>query len=79
MAVTVWTTNLSSLPKLTVDYVEKWANNDCKIPRAVLLKGYSNWIEGYVHDVEGNARTMMAFFLKSTLANVTFKVSLLAS
>ena len=49
----VWTTNLSDIPTLTMDGVEKWASKDCNIPRAVLLKGYSNWVEGYIHDVEG--------------------------
>lgn len=43
------------LPELTVQNVEQWANMDGNIPRAVLLKGYSNWVEGYIHDVEGKA------------------------
>lgn len=51
----LWTTNLTGLPELTVQNVEQWANMDGNIPRAVLLKGYSNWVEGYIHDVEGKA------------------------
>ncbi|CAL8235896.1 unnamed protein product [Arctogadus glacialis] len=49
----VWTTNLSCLPELSITNVEQWASTDCNIPRAVLLKGYSNWIEGFIHDIEG--------------------------
>ena len=45
----LWTANLTGLPELTIQ------NVDYNIPRAVLLKGYSNWVEGYIHNVEGKA------------------------
>ncbi len=48
----VWTTNLSCFP-LTANVMESWADEGSKIPRSILLKGYSNWVEGYIHDVEG--------------------------
>ena len=53
METPVWTTNLSCLPELTIQNVKQWASTDCNIPRAVLIKGYSNWIEGFIHDIEG--------------------------
>ncbi|XDV31635.1 hypothetical protein PO909_002602, partial [Leuciscus waleckii] len=28
--------------------LESWADKDSKIPRSILLKGYSNWTEGYI-------------------------------
>ncbi|KAJ8011904.1 hypothetical protein DPEC_G00063150 [Dallia pectoralis] len=52
MGTPVWTNNLSCLPELTIQSVEQWASTDYNIPRAVLIKGYSNWIEGYIHDIE---------------------------
>lgn len=53
-----WTTNLKLLPRFTLFDVEKWAEDGCRIPRAVLLKGYSNWIEGYITDIEGIGNTI---------------------
>ncbi len=53
-----WTTNLELLPRFNIADVEKWADEGCRIPRAVLLKGYSNWIEGYVTDIEGKVNVI---------------------
>ncbi len=33
-----WTTNLELLPRFNIADVEKWADEGCRIPRAVLLK-----------------------------------------
>ncbi len=48
-----WTKSLSDVPPLTQSVVDEWANGTAKIPRAKQQKGYSNFIEGYVHNVEG--------------------------
>ena len=53
MCKTIWTTNIHSLPPVTQDLVDDWANNTAKIPRSKQAKGYSNFVEGYIHDVEG--------------------------
>ncbi|KAG5275576.1 hypothetical protein AALO_G00121920 [Alosa alosa] len=47
-----WTTSLDSLSAFTMMDVEKWADEGNRIPRSVLLKGYSNWIEGYITDIQ---------------------------
>jgi hypothetical protein len=49
----IWTKNLDNFPLITQDIVDTWANESAKIPRAKQQKGYSNFIEGYIHDVEG--------------------------
>ncbi len=33
-----WITNLELLPRFNIADVEKWADEGCRIPRAVLLK-----------------------------------------
>ena len=48
-----WSRNLRYLPRLSQADVDLRADNDAKIPRSKQQRGYSNWIEGYVHDVEG--------------------------
>lgn len=51
--VNMWSRNLENFPPITQAVVDIWANEDAKIPRAKQEKGYSNFIEGYIHDVEG--------------------------
>jgi hypothetical protein len=53
MADIIWTKNMQGLPSLHQDLVDDWANNEAKIPRSKQTKGYSNFVEGYVHNVEG--------------------------
>ena len=48
-----WTQNLGTLPAISYIQVEEWANDGENIPKRIQTKGYSNWIEGYIHDVEG--------------------------
>jgi hypothetical protein len=48
-----WSRSLVNFPHLTQDVVDKWANEDAKLPRSKQQKGYSNFIEGYIHEVEG--------------------------
>jgi len=52
-SVTQWTKYLGNIPPLTFDSVDAWAKKSAKIPLSQQKKGYSNFIEGYVHDVEG--------------------------
>ncbi len=63
-----WTTNLELLPRFNIADVEKWADEGCRIPRAVLLKGYSNWIEGYVTDIEGKVNVISHHMKANKLA-----------
>lgn len=40
------------------------ADEDVRLPKAVQLKGYGNWIEGYIHDVQGKIMyTVCVLFL----------------
>ncbi|CAC5409004.1 unnamed protein product [Mytilus coruscus] len=48
----VWTLSLRHVPPFTQAEVDKWANYSAKVPRAKMQKAYSNFIEGYVHDIE---------------------------
>ncbi|CAC5409003.1 unnamed protein product [Mytilus coruscus] len=48
----VWTLSLRHVPPFTQAEVDKWANDSAKVPRAKMQKAYSNFIEGYVHDIE---------------------------
>ena len=41
------------LPRISQSHVDLWADTDAKIHRSKQQRGYSNWIEGYVQDVEG--------------------------
>ncbi|CAH1263739.1 SNW1 [Branchiostoma lanceolatum] len=52
-SVSSWTKYLGNVPPLSYSIVEEWANNTAKIPCSQQKKGYSNYIEEYVHDVEG--------------------------
>ena len=60
--VPIWSRNLRNVPEISNEYIDKWAEKDEKIPKAKQHKGYSNFVEGYVHDVEGKqyVLTMLA-------------------
>lgn len=51
--VSTWSKSLACFPPITQQAVDDWADKDAKIPRSKQHKGYSNFIEGYIHDVEG--------------------------
>ena len=48
-----WSQNLRLVPPISQDIIDNWADSVARIPRAKQSKGYSNFIEGYIHDVEG--------------------------
>lgn len=48
-----WTKLLKNVPILTQIGIEKWANECARIPRSQQRKGYSNFAENYIHDIEG--------------------------
>ena len=53
MASSSWSRNLQSVPDISQELIVNWAETG-KIPKAKQQKGYSNFIEGYIHDVEGD-------------------------
>lgn len=48
----VYTQNLQHLPNISDTLIQNWAS-DCKVSQLKLRKGYSNWLEGYIHDIAG--------------------------
>ncbi|CAC5392535.1 unnamed protein product [Mytilus coruscus] len=52
----VWTLSLRNVPPFTQAEVDKWANDSAKMQKA-----YSNFIEGYVHDIEVQASESAVF------------------
>lgn len=44
------------------------ADEDVRLPKAVQLKGYGNWIEGYIHDVQGKIVYVRVFATSLLLA-----------
>lgn len=48
-----WCKNLEKVPSITQTMIEKWANDTVRIPRAKQIEGYTYFIDGYIHDVEG--------------------------
>ena len=47
-----WSQNLCSVPSISFQQIDKWADENVNIPKRIQNKGYSNWIEGYIHDIE---------------------------
>ena len=56
-AENIWSKNLENLPQITQAAVDNWANEEASIPGAKQQKGCSNFVEGYIHDVEGKKQT----------------------
>ena len=44
---------MSSVPPIYFEQMENWADDNVNIPKRIQKKGYSNWIEGYIHDIQG--------------------------
>ena len=51
--ISCWSKSLRNLPELSLQFVEEWAKQEAKVPKIVLIRGYSNFCEGYIFDVEG--------------------------
>lgn len=47
-----WSRSLRYLPTFNQSDVDQWANNEAHIPRAKQTKGHSNFVEGYIHEIE---------------------------
>ena len=39
---------MKNLPKLSLRFVDEWAKQRAKVPKKVLIRGYSNCCEGYI-------------------------------
>ena len=48
-----WSKSLKNLLNLSLRFVDEWAKEEAKVPKKVLIRGYSNFCEGYIFDVEG--------------------------
>jgi len=64
---------LNSAQAIPPKDVEDWAEKDAKIPKRKQHKGYSNFIEGYIHDVEGTFTcSFIALFLTKMMYYLKF-------
>ena len=50
---TAWSKSLKSIPYFDSSFIDKWLETDGKVPKKVISRGYSNFWEGYIFDVEG--------------------------
>ena len=41
------------IPYFDSSFIEKWLEKNGKVPKKVITRGYSNFCEGYIFDVEG--------------------------
>ena len=48
-----WSKNLRHAQPISQDTIDDWADSVARISRAEQSKGYSNFIGGNIHDVEG--------------------------
>lgn len=48
-----WNQNLTLVPCVSQSDIDHWAISVAQIQRAKQTKGYSNFIEGYIQDVQG--------------------------
>ena len=51
---------LEKFTQSKLQLVDEWAKQEAKVPKKVLIRGYSNFWEGYVFDVEGLYRQNVA-------------------
>ncbi|XP_022810646.1 uncharacterized protein LOC111347689 [Stylophora pistillata] len=47
-----WSKSLRNVPFFDVSFIETWLETDGEIPKKVVTRGYSNFCEGYIFDVE---------------------------
>ena len=40
-----WNKSLKNLPNLSLRFVDEWAKQEAKVPKKVLIRGYSNFCE----------------------------------
>lgn len=52
-SVETWTKSLKYVPELGLDFAKKWGSEEVKVPRKIQARGYGNFCEGYIFDVEG--------------------------
>ena len=48
-----WSKSLKNVPEINLRFVEEWAKQEAKVPKKVLIRGYSNFCKGYIFNVEG--------------------------
>lgn len=53
VSLSAWSKSLKNIPLVDNSFIEKWLQKLDKVPKKVRTRGYSNFCEGYVFDVEG--------------------------
>lgn len=47
-----WSKSLRNVPFFDASFIETWLETDGEVPKKVVTRGYSNFCEGYIFDVE---------------------------
>ena len=50
-----WSKSLRNVPFFDASFIETWLETDGEVPKKVVTRGYSNFCEGYIFDVEGKS------------------------
>ena len=56
-----WSGNLQHVPHFSTGKVEEWSDSAGNIPRRKQDKGYQKFLDGFVHNIEGNWRFSFLF------------------
>jgi len=57
-----WSKSLKGIPFFDSSFIEKCLEKDGKVPKKVITRGYSNFCEGYIFDVEGKFQSRRVVF-----------------
>ena len=50
-----WSKSLHNVPFFDASFIETWLETDGEVPKKVVTRGYSNFCEGYIFNVEGKS------------------------
>ncbi|CAH3142154.1 unnamed protein product [Pocillopora meandrina] len=74
-----WSKSLHNVPFFDASFIETWLETDGEVPKKVVTRGYSNFCEGYIFNVEGksfisvsNLTATLVFVSARTLLDVIF-------
>ena len=72
-----WSKSLKNIPYFDSSFIEKWLEKDGKVPKKVISRGYSNFCEGYIFDVEGKFQSRRVVVFSRRVMRVTISAFLI--
>lgn len=70
-AMAAWTAHLKLMRgRTSTSVIDKLENKYAEVAKAVQLKGYSNRVQGYIHDILGKLTHFAASLSLGLLANI---------